>query len=704
MDHLRAVLNHRLLRGPALRRAAQQQQWKLSWIGDTGSNCGLTPRGGTAWKQRTAHGLRLHVDTAPNSLLSSRAQSTASTASSLTSSEIVYLPSLLGLRSHWRLRGQSTVRFATERGFDLFIFSDTPIVAADPLKGPNSPTFGWTVMYIATRARGSGIVRGPWQRAKSGGALFMDVPLPAPLRSAHAHAQPTALVSVLLSMTEFTGVSGGGNVFALAPSSFRTYLHAFSSTPQFAHQNGWSVAFLLFEGGQKGHKLVACRTTMWSMWAPLCPTSQAACLAVAKRDNTHVAMQHRYRQIDSSPVYSEKCHQPVRKESRPCTHCMHLLTTSASPRAAVPVTTTMALSAVPALSSAAPDVTTAAQTSAAPSRELDVHALIQRGYVLRRVSILIMHRAAVRLITRSRSRFLLTLSLALRIPVEHIVVRRMYVPRRVSPCEKNAGVGSSRIALELDVLLPNQFRSRALSALLRSPHFLARLEYRAHLPPNSLCTNANGNGVDSAHSATVPPSQVQLSTQFGSKELVPSRHRQAQVPSPAQGRVFGLSHRSLLRLCACLSVLVVLLGIYADHMRRSHVRQQMQTNVITSTGFRDQGYGSDGRPLGHAQGATSSNELQPIPVSDSIARVLALECAGSSSATHTQILEVDSDVMDVDDSSVPQLGVSSAVFVTHEHEVAQTLMAEAKAAIVAEDERAKEAGPGNARRAYELDI
>ena len=123
MDHLRAVLNHRLLRGPALRRAAQQQQWKLSWIGDTGSNCGLTPRGGTAWKQRTAHGLRLHVDTAPNSLLSSRAQSTASTASSLTSSEIVYLPSLLGLRSHWRLRGQSTVRFATERGFDLFIFS-----------------------------------------------------------------------------------------------------------------------------------------------------------------------------------------------------------------------------------------------------------------------------------------------------------------------------------------------------------------------------------------------------------------------------------------------------------------------------------------------------------------------------------------------------------------------------------------------------
>ena len=209
-------------------------------------------------------------------------------------------------------------------------------------------------------------------------------------------------------------------------------------------------------------------------------------------------------------------------------------------------------------------------------------------------------------------------------------------------------------------------------------------------------------GVRSVHSSTVRPSPIQFASQsqYGSENVAPSRQRQTQVPSLAQDRVFGLSHKRLLRLCACLSVLVVVLGIYADRMRRYRVEQQLQANMITRDS-RDQSYGSDGRLVANTHYA---NELQPVPVSDSIARVLALECTSSRSAMQTQPSVVNSDVIDVDDSSTPQLGVSSTVLVTHEHEVAQTLMAQAKAAIVAEDERAKEAASCNDRHAYELDI
>ena len=92
-------------------------------------------------------------------------------------------------------------------------------------------------------------------------------------------------------------------------------------------------------------------------------------------------------------------------------------------------------------------------------------------------------------------------------------------------------------------------------------------------------------------------------------------------------------------------------------------------------------------------------EMGAVAPSESVSRVLTLESSTHPGQPASVSAGAISDVMDVDDTShsVPSLGVAASVLCTHEHEVAQALMAEARAAVLAEDEAAPHGSRGSLR-------
>ena len=84
------IVLHPTLRGTELLDAAQNYNWRVSWIGDSGANTGITLPGKSGWRQgKSKHVLMLDVNTEANNYKAAP----------------TYFTSFHGFTNHWRVDG-----------------------------------------------------------------------------------------------------------------------------------------------------------------------------------------------------------------------------------------------------------------------------------------------------------------------------------------------------------------------------------------------------------------------------------------------------------------------------------------------------------------------------------------------------------------------------------------------------------------------
>ena len=145
----RAVIWHPTHGGVVLLRLALRHRWQISWIGDGGRNCGITPPGTSGWLAAQQHDLAAGTArTAPAMLLRLNVDARASHFSRMPP---VFVTALYGVpvNSDRRpLQGVHAVYNATVRGFTVFVAATDAPIAADDVEAR-----GWYVGWCGFNSR-----------------------------------------------------------------------------------------------------------------------------------------------------------------------------------------------------------------------------------------------------------------------------------------------------------------------------------------------------------------------------------------------------------------------------------------------------------------------------------------------------------------------------------------------------------------------
>ena len=218
-DGFRAIVLHPTVTGPRLLRAATKFAWRVSWVGDTGRNCGRTTVGSTGW-----------VQTGSMSKYTVYADVRVPLATSGFGDPSAYpipprfFTSLLGRQGHWATRGAHIVHEPTRHGFRVYLVSMTPLTARDAERN------GWALQWIGVGAAarsGSSIA---WARNDPKGVgsdssgLHIDVDTSA---SKFRHGTPAYVSSVAAygGYHLLWQCTGAANIYGPTETGFRVYLH-----------------------------------------------------------------------------------------------------------------------------------------------------------------------------------------------------------------------------------------------------------------------------------------------------------------------------------------------------------------------------------------------------------------------------------------------------------------------------------------------
>ena len=254
---LRVVVAHPILHGAALLRSARVFDWRISWIGDTGSNAGMTAPGNTGWAQADVGGgqkalakelLYIDVDTRPCAFTDKKRYPAAPR----------YFTALGGAKAHWRAHGAHVLYWPRRTGFRVFVKHDAPLT---PVRAER---FRWTISWIGTDDRRSGTSVGVDWRATARGdidgfhgalglALTLDTAAAGFRRSGGTtgRAPVTYVASVSATQTQAFagewGVSGVGNIYAPRRGGFSVYVGGVHE-PYFLKANQWRVNYIGYQG------------------------------------------------------------------------------------------------------------------------------------------------------------------------------------------------------------------------------------------------------------------------------------------------------------------------------------------------------------------------------------------------------------------------------------------------------------------------
>ena len=280
-DSFQYVLSYGQLSSSQLLSYARFCKWRVSWIGDAGSNTGLTIGGATKWKQTPAPGggdmpqsVYTDVGTGPCKFPESEAAPLYFTA----------LGSPIDA-GQWRTHGAQVVHAPARDAFRVYVTFDKPLGAAE------AESKQWVVMWIGVLPNsaapgagstaggdigqhGVGSSNGNWLHDTGGRGMYLAsekkyIPsgtgsyIDVDTDSAGFTATP-AYVTALSSPNLEWGLSGtllqARSCAACSfQSIFRLYLGRLSSVA-FLKSHQWRVNYI-------GYQAVDCKVSEWSEWS-----------------------------------------------------------------------------------------------------------------------------------------------------------------------------------------------------------------------------------------------------------------------------------------------------------------------------------------------------------------------------------------------------------------------------------------------------
>jgi hypothetical protein len=275
----RVLVYHPLLSGAYLKQAVYNDQWQVSWIGDSGANTGRTMPGNTGWRRGGAadgHGLYVDVDAAGCNFKTTPR----------------FFPALVGgdavlTRFMKYVNGQHIVYYPNFAGFRVYVNVDECIGSKCHTRGRRTVSpqeaelYGWTISWIGFDSDCKGVencadtyqVLDKRHRTSSGTSdaswaavdkvhdgTFLDVDT-----SASEFDESPAYVSAVVSHHMQWVVTGGGTIYNPFPNGFRVYLWAHgkhSIHASFARLYKWKVNYFGFDGKWQQD----CVVDVWGQW------------------------------------------------------------------------------------------------------------------------------------------------------------------------------------------------------------------------------------------------------------------------------------------------------------------------------------------------------------------------------------------------------------------------------------------------------
>jgi hypothetical protein len=295
------MLWHPLLKAARLMAYAKRYEWRVSWIGDSGSNTGMTQPGLTGWnvhgEAESSNYLHVDVDTGGNNYTGTPRffasivcdRSTAKQAYKVQGGDIVYHPKKTGFRTYLMTSQELTVPMAETRKYAVQWIG---VDRNDPRSGTAGD--GW----LASTA-------GTWKVDDSGAGIVMDVNTKG--SSFAALLTPTYVTSIAYTGNLQWKLAGGASIYDIKPGSFRVYLGKAQIVAEMS-KHAWEFMdrkyFLANYFGYEDERPRACVTSEWSLWS-LCTKT---CGGASKL---------RTRTIIKHPMFKgSPC--PKLKETQPC--------------------------------------------------------------------------------------------------------------------------------------------------------------------------------------------------------------------------------------------------------------------------------------------------------------------------------------------------------------------------------------------------
>jgi hypothetical protein len=219
---------HPTLKGKILQSIAQHHKWQISWIGDTGSNSGMTVPGRSNWQQNIfgvsadekKHAY-IHVDT----------------SSSAYSSMPIFLTGLYGAPSRMRVVGAHDLYLVSKAGFRLFTLFEDEVTPADLEETKLAVTWMYMPKHSAQSSH-------DWKQ--DGDSIYLDV------NSANMDlpATPGYATSLVITGPPQEGAYGASSVSRVTLNSFRFVLKPAWSSGRLhasdARQEKWRVNYAAF--------------------------------------------------------------------------------------------------------------------------------------------------------------------------------------------------------------------------------------------------------------------------------------------------------------------------------------------------------------------------------------------------------------------------------------------------------------------------
>jgi hypothetical protein len=250
------IIIHPDLRGEALVKAAKAFNWRVSWIGDTGSNAGQTVPGDTGWKEieftkwdmvvASHRTIYTDVDTTMCGFVDKTYYSKAPR----------YITAIHGDKEHWRTRGAHIVHKPTRKGFRIYVTYDKDVSCI------KAELWKWTVAWIGTTGKHSGTSSLGWKNSRhkqDGGGQYIDVDTTS---SNFILKVPTYVVSITTTDLDWKQTAQWvvGTIFNPTASGFRVYLNN-AHNDTVLDGDKWRVNYIGYEGN------VDCKLSDWSGWS-----------------------------------------------------------------------------------------------------------------------------------------------------------------------------------------------------------------------------------------------------------------------------------------------------------------------------------------------------------------------------------------------------------------------------------------------------
>jgi len=228
--HFRIYVWHPELSGKKLWFFATKYKWVVSWIGDTGSNCGRTTEGLTGWKELPSSPHSLFVD--------------VNTQASKFKATPTYVPSLVAGDKPVQAIGVHNVFKATSTGFRIYVAFPQKVSAA------LAEQKQWTLNWMGSHSIMSGVSpkASVWQDAVAESssaslnkAIFMHVD-----SSANYFPRVPNYVVAVTGMNAPKGWDpyGGGSIYNASSTGFDLYFWNSGQGAAFANKNGWKINYL----------------------------------------------------------------------------------------------------------------------------------------------------------------------------------------------------------------------------------------------------------------------------------------------------------------------------------------------------------------------------------------------------------------------------------------------------------------------------